>query len=695
MFKPPATKVNKKFLAIPQIRFPKGKISILVDSRIPPDGLSQTYNMTLEQDSILRPRPPFIPYGTAYAGTCIGHGTFIKMVSGKPQYYEISMQVVAGVSTIYTRKDGGTWTAVGGSYPLTYSTTAWHTFTQGAQVKSDGTINNRVYVSNGSNVMSYYDVDAGTVVAYASLASPAAPTLTASASLTGTNFNQYYRISANNAGGESAAGVSAHVGILTARDYWTSGQTITISWTAVTGATSYNIYTADISGQEIYLVTVSGLTFTDDGTIAVNPFKLAPNNNSSAGPTLNMLINLDNQLFGIGDPNNPSYLWYSGQGQHFGDFSFNPQGGGYVGIDYGGSTLPANVFPFHDGKGNPAPSVLTHGPAGRGKLYHIQFTNTTVGTTTLTYPTVYEASAQDGCASSRGVAIYNNNAYYCTGSAFKTTGTKPNVVNILATDTISDQILPDVQNLDLAALSSYVAQEFLGKIYFALPVGGAGTNNQIWVLDLTRGGLWILPWELADGSSVQHMWLYEDNSGVSHFLILTSSNLVLELDLKRQSEPTQDNGVAFSTLAQSGALIFDAGGVAEISSYFSYFKLLYPRGMININLTGLDETGTTIPVGTAQINEPIVNPPFIWGEMLFSNPDGSSVFSGDSGSFSGNQPGKIAVTSIPSLTEPIEVDEILSEQTWEIGTNTIGCDYLLSSVTVTAYSIPRRYAGSS
>jgi hypothetical protein len=687
------TKVNKKFLAIPQVRFPKGKISILTDSRIPIDGLAQTLNMTLEQDSILRPRPPFIPYGSAYTGTCIGHGTFVKTVAGKPQYWEISAQVVAGVTTFYVRKDGGSWSAIAGPYTLTYTTTGWITFTQGAEVDNTGAIDNRVYISDGIDTMSYYDVTGGTIVAYTSLSSPGAPTLTASGGLTGSNYNQYYRISANNAGGESAAGVSQHVGISTARDFWASGQTITVSWSAVSGADSYNVYTADISGQEVYLCTVSGLTFVDDGTLAVNPFKLAPNNNSSAGPTLNTLINLDNQLFGVGDPNNPSYLWYSGQGQHFGDFSFNPQGGGYIGIDYGGSTLPSAVFPFHDGKGNPTPSVLTYGAAGRGKLYHIQFTSTVVGTTTLVYPSVYEASAQDGCASPRGVAVYNNNAYYCTGAAFKTTGTKPNVVNILATDTISDQILPDVQSLDLSALSSYVSQEFQGKIYFALPVGGGGTNNQIWVLDLTRGGLWILPWELADGSSIQHMWLYEDNSGSSHFLILTSANLVLELDLRRLSEPTQDNGVAFTTFAESGALTFDAGGVAQVSSYFTYFKFLYPRGTININMNGLDETGTTVALGSTQVVEPTMNNPFIWGTMLFSNPDGSSVFSGDSGSFSGSQPGPIVIAAVPSISEPIEVDEIVSEQSWSIGTNQISCDYLLSSITHTAYSIPRRYAG--
>lgn len=792
-------RTNKVFKSIPQTRFPRGTITILTDSRIPPDGLAQMYNMTLEQDSVPRPRPPFVPYGNAALGTIIGMGTFTKMVSGKPQYYEISMQVIAtnevqslsisgtptggtftltfngqttaaiaynaaasavqsalralsnigstgvvcsggalpgtavtitfqgtlantnvaqitassagltggtsptaSISTttqggptsyICTRKDGGNWTQLTGSYPITYDTSAWVTFTQGAQLTASDTSDDRVYITNGVNNMSYYDIEGNNIIAYVGLSTPGSPTLTASGSLSGTNYNQYYRVSANNAGGESAASASQHVGISTARDFWVSGQTITISWSAVSGATSYNIYTADQSGSEVYLATVSGLTFLDDGNVALNTFKPAPNNDSSAGPILDALINIDNQLYGVGDPTNPQYLWYSGQGTHFGDFSFNPQGGGYVGIDYGGSTVPRNVFPFHDGKGNPAPSVLTYGPAGRGKLVHIQFTSTTIGTTVLTYPSVYEASAQDGCPSSRGVAIYNNNAYYCTGTAFKTTGTKPNVVNILATDSIADQILPNIQDLDLNSLDNYVSLEYLGKIYFFLPVGGGGINNQVWVLDLTRGGLWILYWELATAGSIDHAWLYQDNSGASHFLIL-QNNEVLEHDLLRATTPTQDNGMAFSTLLKSGAMVFDEGGVAEVASYFSYFKFLYPQGTINTSISGVTEDGTTLPLGADELVISTAKDPFLWGVMMFSNPDGSSVFSGHASSpFSGMAPGSYTINATPSQTRAIEIDEILSEQKWQISTDQIGCDYLLSSVTTTIYTIPRRYAG--
>lgn len=593
---------------------------------------------------------------------------------------------------LYTRKDGASWTLVAGSYR--FSTTAWVTFAQGAQLSTSDTEDQRVYVVNGSNNMTYYDLSSNSVIVYTGLSTPTISSVTASSGLTGSTYNQYYRVTASDAGGESAAAASVSAAISTARDYWTAAtQYITVSWGAITGATSYSIYTADESGQEAWLATATGTSFVDNGTIAINIYKPAPNNDSSAGPTVTTIINIDNTLYGDGDPNNLGYLWYSGQGQNFGNFSFNPLGGGYVGIDYGGDTIPTVPFPFHDGKGDPAPSVLTRGAAGRGKLYHLQQSTTTVGTTTLAYLNVYEASSQDGCPSYRGVALYNNNAYYLTGAAGKTTGTKPDVVNILATDTLTDPILNDIQRINLSALPNYVSLEYLGKIYFFVPTGSSTTNNEIWILDLTRGGLWILQWQLADNSSVQHAWLYEDNTGTTHFCILTTNNIVLELDLNRISTPSQDNGVAFSTLLASGSMVFDEGGVAEVSSYFTYFKYIQPQGTRAETIYGLDETNVFAPIATSTVAIATSPTRLIYGGLLYSNPNGSSVYDGNAQTI--GSPGPITNIVPESYTDDVEVDEIVSEQAWQIATTEIGCDHLLSSVTTTVYTIPQRYAGNS
>lgn len=654
---------------------------------MPIDGLAIMQNMWLEQDSIPRPRPPFIPYGNAYLGTVIGTGTFTKIVSGKPEYWEITMQVISGTATVCVRKDGGNWTQITTGAP-TYGTSSHVTFTPSAALKSDGTEDLRVYINQAGINMSYYDVAGADIVQYTGLSAPTGLTLTPTG-LTGTTFTQYYRVSANNAGGESAACASVSQAISTARDYWTpSTEYITVSWTAVSGADSYNIYTSDISGNEAYLATVSGVSFKDDGSIAINVFKPAPSNDSSAGPKLSTMINMDNQLFGCGDGDNPQFLWYSGQGLHLGDFSFNPLGGGYVGIDYGGDTIPTLPFAFHDGKGNPLLSVLSFGPAGYGKLYHVEFTTTTVGTTTLTYPSVFEANSRDGTPAPRGVAVYQNNAYYCTGVAFKTTGIKPNVINILSTDTISNQMIPDIQRLTLGSLDQIVAQEFMGRIYFAVPTGGSTTNNEVWVLDMTRGGLWILSWPI----SVTDMWVYQDNSGTAHLLTL-QGGVCLELDLNRTSIPHQDNGTPFTSRLRTGALIFDKGGVAMFSSYFTYCKFLFPSGNIQVDVYGTTEDSLDeVLLASETLNASSVNSRGGYGQILYSDPTAGTPAGLPSLSYSDNI-GVLTATTKTTEPLPLEIDDIVNQQSVEITCTETGDDYLLSSITTTGYSIPKLYLG--
>ena len=625
-----------------------------------------------------------ITFQGALANANVGAITFANSLTGGSTPTCVITHTTTGgpVARVCTRKDGGNWTQVTSGAPV-YNLTAWTTFTPGAAINSAGVQDRRVYISNGINAMSYYDITGNNIVQYTGLSTPSAPTVTQTGN-TGSNFTQYYVITANNAGGESASSTAGSVTIQNERGFWTSSMYCSISWGAVSGATSYSIYTGDINGQFYWLATVSGLSFTDTGNVATNIYKQSPTNDSSAGPTVTTLVNIDNQLFGCGDPVNPQYLWYSGQAYHFGDFSFNPQGGGYALIDYGGDTIPTTPFGFQDGKGNPVVSILTYGQAGRGKLLHFTTATATVGSTSITYPNIYEASSKDGSPAPRGVAIYNNAAYYCTGIQFKTTGIKPSVINILSTDTIANQMLPDLARLNLAALGQMCALEYLGKVYFAVPTGSSTTNNEIWILDLTRGGLWILKWPV----NVQHMWLYEDNSGNPHLMTL-QNGVQLELDLDRTSTPTQDNGVPFSTRLGSGSMVFDKGGVAMFSSYFTYFKFLYPLGNINASIYAVTEDDNTNTLVVSDKVDVATNQSRLgWGQMTWSNPSAKLPTT-----WSAPNVGPVIETATNTSVLPLEVDNIVNEQSWVITTNTSGCDYLLSSATTTGYTIPKLYSG--
>lgn len=665
MFTPPRGQKKRKPIDVRQTKFNKGYISTLADSRIPQDGLADALNISLEQDGLPRPRPSLIRYGEQPLGAVIGVGTFTKIVSGQPEHWEISMQVVTGVGKIHIRQDGGAWTLIVDA-DNSYDDESWATFTQS---------NNRVYVSNGVNNMSYYDINAGTITAYTALSTPAAPTVTQTG-LTGTNYTQRYKISANSSAGETAASVAGTVQTSKLRDAWNgTGEYADVTWAAVTGAVSYNVYWGDAAGHEHYLTTVSGTTFRDDSSIAANTFRLYPQADSTTGPKLTYLYNKNAQLFGVGDVANRSYLWYSGAGTNSGDFSpFN--GGGYVAIDYGGDSIPVAVRSFRDGKGTPALTVLTKGAAGKGKLFHVTFNETTYGDTLIIYPEVYEANGQSGTTSALAVVEANNNLIYPTGTTFKSTGTKANIVNILATDSIAQALERDLVKLNLSAMDMAVGLEYEDKVYFALPVG-TDYNNEIWVHDLSRDGLWILRWTVA----AKYMWLYEDSSGQTHHCVLTRDNVILQFT---RTVATSDDGMAFRTRVKSGGIVFDPAGISMASIEKVRFKFLYPRGDLSISISGIGEDGPTSNIAAASYSAAV--PRTGWGQLEYAYANNPVEWSGNIGVSNFNAVDAVAVI-------PIEVDEILNQQTWTISTDRADSDYYLSSVTTTGKAINGLYYG--
>ena len=111
--------------------------------------------------------------------------------------YEIFMLNDSGVGKVYTRQDGGAFTLIGGSY----SVTEWAGFVQS---------NNRVYIFNGVDKLSYFNLQTSAIVTYTALTTPGTPTPTKTG-LTGTTWTYYYKISANNAVGTSTASSAGSV----------------------------------------------------------------------------------------------------------------------------------------------------------------------------------------------------------------------------------------------------------------------------------------------------------------------------------------------------------------------------------------------------------------------------------------------------------------------------------------------------
>lgn len=659
-YTPKRTPTKKKQLRIVQKSFAKGYVSVLQSSRIPNNSLADMTNMDVVQDSIVKPRPSTVKSDPTALGMIIGVGTFVKINAGVPEKWQITMQVISGVGKIVINKDGGAWSTVGG----TYNASAWCQFTQS---------NSRVYVSNGVNTMSYYDISLGTIITYNALSAPAAPSFV-KAGLAGSNHTYYYAYSANNNVGETLAVSSGAITVGKLRDSWISGtDSIALTGSTVVGAASYNWYigtTPNLPDFE-YLTTTTTPSFTDDASTVINIFKTAPQADSTAGPKLTYLVSDNGQLFGVGDPSNPYYMWYSGKGPKAGDFSpFN--GGGYAFINFGGDSVPNCVQSFRDGKGNPVITVLTKGQGGSGKFYHAQETSTTYGDVVIPYFQVYQANDQSGTISPFGVVQGNNNIYYPTGSNFKSTGTQANVVNILATNSVSQAIDPDVRGLNLSAMNKCVGLFYNERVFWAV-ANGTTENNEIWILDTARQNLWILRWTIA----ADWLWLYEDNSGVTHMKALVD-NVMVEFT---ESVQTQDQGVPFRTRVASGSIVWDDSGVSMAAIQSQFFKLLFPKGNIYINNYGLGEDITGEQTLGGELYSVTVSNTG-WGQWMWS----------DMHQY-GDDPGYIDYTGQSIGMVTLEPDETLNAIEWEIITTDANCDYTLSTVTTEGVLIPRATLG--
>lgn len=560
----------------------KGRRSDTDITRTDNGALAISDDVVIEQDGIIRPRPSTKEYGTQPLGPVLGMDEFIRIVNGVPETWMITMQYVSGAGRIYINKDGGAWTLCVGKTYANKPTT----FVQGA---------GRVLVLNGDDYLSYLDTVTLSIESYLALSTPAAPTLVATG-MTGAAITYRYRITATSKVGETDASVAATTSTSISREQWSqSGTTphyVTLTWPAITGAEGYCIYIGTEAGKEKFIGTVpaSTLTYIDDGSAVEIVTKQAPTGNGTRGPIVKRGANVAGQIFLVGDKTDPYHVWYGGTGNE--SFDFSPyNGGGWIDIAVGSKNVPIAIVPFRDGKGTPMATVFSNGTNGNGKITHLSMQTVNVGDTVITYMQADEANGQDGTGSPDAIIPYRDALWYPSGAEFKTTGTKPQVQNILSTNNISDAILDDTRKLNRASMYLASGIAYNGCLYWSVPVGSA-SNNQIWVLDLIRGGQWMLPWHI----NADKLMLYGSTDGETHFLALVN-NKIVEFTRSRN---TEDSGVAFSAKAGSGYIKSSKSGENWMYIIDVTFTLINPVGMINLQLQGKTKTASVASIGAKE-----------------------------------------------------------------------------------------------
>lgn len=631
----------------------KGTVTAYDDGRTPIQGLRASGNVMLDQDSIIRPRPSLIRYGTQPTGTILGEiYEFVRVESNVPVTYMLIMQNISGTTKPAYSKDGGAWTTLNGK---TYDNSAKAHFVQ---------VDDKVMVMNGTDNLSYIDIPTLATIPYTALSTPSAPTINRTG-MVGTTYTYYYKITANSTVGETAASSATSQQVLMLRDVWDATTNyLTITWSAVSSATSYNVYMGDVSGQETLLASgINGLSFKDDGSMAPDVTRLAPVGDSTAGPKMTRGSVINGQLFMTGDKDYPRYVRYGGNGASVLDLSpFN--GGGYSEIGRGTKEFPVKVMSFRDGRGNSVITVLCRGTNGSGKRYVMQPDSITVGDTIISFFAVSEDNGQDGTDSPDAVILYKDSLWYPSRDGFKTTGTKPQLQNILSTSTVSETIITDIANLSSQYMDKAVGLANQGRLYFALP-NGSTTNNEMWVMDLNRKGAWMKPWSI----SADWQMLYNDNSGTTHHII-HQAGVVYELT---HAQATMDDSTAFRTNITSGFLKFSEDGLDWAKVIDVTFVVLRPQGTLNFTVSGKTEDASLETVGQTSFTS--TSDVAGWGEAGWGGAPDSI--------FGWSNFGVVPLTYGDAQRYiTIEIDEELQWLAWELNTDESGVQYSLADVIV-------------
>lgn len=449
-----------------------GGLNVFQDETLIKDSeLTDARNILLSVDGI-EPRPGTNRVGGDGGGSKVYGGVGFYMAIGTRQFLRMQNgQLKSGLTTP---------TAVSGTN--SYNATARCQFV---------VARNKVYLFNGIDPLTMYD--GSTLTVFTAMTTPVGLGISVQGSAGTTTYS--YRISAFNNIGETLACSSVTTG--------TGNATLSLSnfnrltWTATTGATGYNVWGRKATGLgETYITTVYTNTYDDNGEFDQTT-SLPPEANSTAGIICSMgIFGPQQRIFGAGDPNYPSRLYWGGLGSNIGNFSGSTEGGGAVDVFKDDGSTIRDILPFQGGV------IVWKDNA----VFKFSFTSSGD-------PQIEEITRSFGGIAFRGSRHVENDVIFPARKdgrlAFYSLGNQENYAGtVLRTNELSIKVAPELENVEVSRLN-FACSFYYNNIYgCSISDVGSTVNDKTWCLD-TRFGAWTY-W---DGFAANFYMVYTDTDG--------------------------------------------------------------------------------------------------------------------------------------------------------------------------------------
>lgn len=568
---PSGRRIPKKYI-VSIDQFNGGSNSLLDEARMDKKYAVDATNLIQDQDGIWKTRWGSKEYGADHTVNPDGASEFVKS---------------DGTTELVTIANGKAWKSTDGG-ALTEITGA--TFTAGLQCYFMQ-ISGYLYIANGTDPLARYD--GSVLTTYTALSTPTGLSASRVASgLTSGIYTYYAEVTALNGVGETVGSTEASITVNKQRDAWiASTDKITWSWNAVSGVTQYQVYLGDESGKTALLAATTATNFTDDGSLAINPYIIPSELDTTAAPKFKSMVVSGNRIWATNNSGDKYKVYFSGTGQFLGNFS-DFYGGGWINLEKGGREMPVSVKHYQTGSGEGAPTVLCNTPDGRGAIWQLSITTATVGSTSFSVPSAVKVVGSFGTESILGVVNTGNDIAFPNRKGWFNLGPQTGYFGLLRTSERSSVIRPYWRNLISSKISGICSYFYDAKIFISVPTSTTGNDKTI-IFDTERGN-WAVDWSIGAKQFLD----YTDTSGNTHFLYIpTSGTKLIELS----SNYLNDLGAVFNQSYLSPLIPISNDKTDVFSLQESVVELGRPQGSINFQVLGIGKDGSFSTIASTTI----------------------------------------------------------------------------------------------